>query len=135
MQTETGKERIGKNRTYKCSECGASFELFLVDPLPRKRRVCMKCSESVRVVVGIPKESIAGVLISPDAFGVSIVQLTFKLRKALEEKLGWSAEVESKIDASLGPRGVGGRHREMLDATAMWVEKRLEEMDEGGQDG
>lgn len=130
LGTETGGERIGKNRSYKCRRCGEKFELFLRDPLPKDKRICIKCRENVRVMVEVPKESIAGILLSSDPSGMSIVQLAFKVRRALEQKLGWSAEVESDLDASLGPRGTPGRYRGLLDATLMWVEKRLEELNE-----
>jgi len=51
MITETRRREyteglIGRYRTYLCREFGAKFQLFRLEPLPRKERVCKVCKEA-----------------------------------------------------------------------------------------
>jgi len=36
---------LGRYRTYLCRECGYKFQIFRLEPLPRKERVCNICKK------------------------------------------------------------------------------------------
>lgn len=85
--------------------------------------------DTLTIELKIPVQKLGGILLASEPTSYTLIRLGLDVQRAIQERLGWSAEVESQLEAQTRRGPVG--YRELLDIAQHWAEEQVKEGENG----